>query len=351
MRKTLSAFLLFLIPFISGCAGQNWLLAPSPPVQTHKVFTKQGSGETILYLDGEDWYGLIDLQGFTDIDLGLESIDQFLWRGNRQNINISIFAEQTKSSSDSDACLKSLHERMPYRRTTPVETKDLGGRKIMAYTSKGRKYIEYCPYYKGYCFNFHFSMKEKMPESAIAGVLDSIVFVDSSAIKVQLAKIFRVYDRSIQVPVPDAWKPEYKFDLLHIPAITFKPAEGSGFHVYLAPYWGVERWSVTEDQVVGMARKKMAKWVDRSPSVLLVEESHEKDYTIAYFDAEDKSCHPEDPTEFPFVRQGCVLLDGYVFSFTIMYREESRGEAKTATDAITHAKILDHGSVPTLLLP
>jgi hypothetical protein len=45
------------------------------------------------------------------------------------------------------------------------------------------------------------------------------------------------------------------------------------------------------------------------------------------------------------------MLDGYVFSFTILYRESGRADAQTGIDAIAHAKILDAGSVPILTLP
>lgn len=352
MRKALSAVLLVLISFVSGCAGPNGFLAPSSePDRSHRVFTKQGSGETVLYLSGEDWYGLINLEGFTDIDLGLDSIDQFLWRGGPRNVNIKIFAEETSSCKDSNSCLKRFHEQMPYRRTTPVEMKEIHGKKVMIHSSNGRKYVDYCPYYKGYSFNFRFSMKEGMDERAIAGILDSIAFIDSGSVKVQLAKIFNVYDKKIQIGVPDTWKPHYKMELFGIPAIVFTPQEGDGFNVYLSPYWGVKRSSVSEDEVVNLARKKMARWADRSSTELSLQVIREKNVTMAYFDATDSHYHQEDSGEYPFLKQGCVMLDGYVFSFTILYRESGRADAQTGIDAIAHAKILDAGSVPILTLP
>ncbi len=350
MEKTQTAVLLVLVFFVCGCAGPNRFLAPPVPDRSHKVFTRQGSGETVLYL-GEDWYGLIDLKGFSDIDLGLDSIDQFLWRGGPQNINIKIFAEKAGSCRDIHSCTKSFHERMPYRRITPVENRDISGKRVMIHSSKGRKYVDYCPYYRGYCFNFHFSMKEGMDERAIAGILDSISFIESSSIKLQLAKIFAVYDKMLQIDVPDAWKIFYRLELLSIPAITFTPAEGSDFQMYLSGYWGIERSSVSEDEVVNMARKKMAKWSDRSSTELSLQVMRKKNVTMAYFDVTDTHYHPEDAGDYPFLKQGCVMLEGYVFSFTIHYRESGRADAQAGIDAIARARILDTGSVPTLSLP
>lgn len=352
MKKTLSAVLFFLIPLISGCAAQNTFLAPPPPPDySHKVFTKQRSGETVLYLDGEDWYGLINLDGFSDIDLGLDNLDQFLWRGSKNNINIKIFAEKTSDCRDSDSCMRSLHERMPYRRTTTVEKKDISGKKVMIHSSKGRTYVDYCPYYRGYCFNFHISMKEGTDESAIGGLLDSISFVDDTSVKVQLAKIFNVYGKMLQIGVPDTWKHLYRIELLSIPAIMFTPAEGDDFQMYLSGYWGLERSSVSEDEVVNMAKKKMAKWGERSSTKPALREIREKNVTMAYFDATDTHYHPQDPGEYPFIKQGCVMLQGYVFSFTILYTESGRTAAQAGIDALASAKMLDIGNVPTLALP
>lgn len=352
MRNTLSAALFILIPFIACCsAPKAFLSPPAPPDRTHRVFTKQGSGETVFYLNGEDWYGLINLEGFSDIDLGLDNIDQFLWRGSRQNVNIKIFAEKAGSSGDSDSCMKSLYERMPYRRSTPVEYKDISGKRMMIRSSNGRKYVDYCPYYRGYCFNFHFSMKEGADESAIGGILDSIAFVDSSSIKIQLAKMFNVYGKMLQIGVPDTWKPMYRLELLSVPAITFTPAEGSDFQMYLSGYWGIERSSVSADQVVAMARKRMAKWEDRSSTELSLREMRNGNIIMAYFDATDSYYHPQDPGEYPFLKQGCVMIEGYVFSFTILYGENGRDDAQAGIDAIAHAEILDPGDVPSLTLP
>jgi hypothetical protein len=121
--------------------------------------------------------------------------------------------------------------------------------------------------------------------------------------------------------------------------------------MYLSGYWGIERSSVSADQVVAMARKRMAKWEDRSSTELSLREMRNGNIIMAYFDATDSYYHPQDPGEYPFLKQGCVMIEGYVFSFTILYGESGRDDAQAGIDALAHAEILDPGDVPSLALP
>lgn len=350
MWRISAALVAGMVLFISGCTAQKGYVVGPFAHYSHETFAKEATGETGLYVAGEDWYTLIDLKGFESIDTRLESTDQFLYRENGGRIRVSVFAEKTDAAKDSSACMKRVYKSLPYRRTAGVEPRDIGGKKALVQTVGRTKQVDYCTYYKGYCFDFRFVMDRKTNESAIAGILDSIAFVDDAAIGERMRKTFYINEKKIRLAVPDTWNHAFKAGLQYTPSIVFTPSEGNGFRLYLSPYKGFETLKISPEDVRGMAMAKMSAWDERAAIAPALKEIRDLDAVIWYFDVKDRYYHEEDVGDYPFRRQGFALVENSVLQFTMLYRESGKEDVDKALDAIARAEVLSLYTDPRISL-
>ena len=127
MKKRL-VFILSLFAMIlhaaTGLADEYGKVRGPFTVYSHETFVKDDTGETGLHIDGENWYALIDLSGFTDDKAVFTRPSQFLFDKSKEGIIVTIFAEKAAGVTDAKPCRTSG----PY---TPVQyEKDLGGKTV-----------------------------------------------------------------------------------------------------------------------------------------------------------------------------------------------------------------------------
>jgi hypothetical protein len=351
MRKTVFFALFAAALLANGCAGEKGFLESPFEHHSHETFIRAGTGETGLYIEGEPWCALIDLHGFRNSGMSVESSNEFLVRRNSKGIFVSVFAEKIDTVTSDESCQRSIYRRLFHQKAAEPRLRTIGGRKVLFNTYEGWKQIDYCPYYNGYCFDFQFSMKENVSEKALQGILQSIVFVDDLSSKGKIQKIFYLYNRQLQLGMANTWKYTMKEGFPNTPTIVFSTADGNAFSLHISPYAGFEKNSeVTRDEVVKLLRDKMARWQERNAEVPVVIEiiNDRKELYLTYFDVKDMYYHQGDYEEFPFLRQGYVMMGNVVFSFRLYYRDEGRDDAEKGINALEHMKLLDITTEPVI---
>lgn len=350
MKKVFFFISATLAVFASGCAGERGNVEGPFAQYSHETFIMEGTGETGLYIDNEPWYALMDLHGFRSIDMGVKGSDEFLSRKNDQDITITVSARKIDAVEDDASCRKGVHKQMPYRHTAKVEVRTLGDRKVLIHTVNRKKRIDYCPYYKGYCFDFEFSMNEKINNSAIQGILESIVFIEDSSMRSKIEKIFYIHDKKLQLSIPDKWKYTFKTGFQNTHSILFTPIEGKGFLIYLSPFSGFDGKTLSLREARDFLARRMAKWEDRAVEKPAVQDFPNEKITIAYFDVTDRYYHEGAANEYPYQRQGYAVIDGTILSFWMLYGEDSREDAGKALESLVHAKVMDLYAEPAIHL-
>lgn len=350
MRYTLLFLSLTILFIISGCASQSGHIDGPFAVYSHKTFVVEETGETGLFIDGEDWYALMDLHGFANADSGIESQNQFLVRKDLRKVTASISAQKTDPAEGEADCRKNVYRELPYRHTAELDIRNIGNKRVMAHTVLREKQIDYCPSYKGYCFDFRFSMDEKMNDDAVQGIIDSIVFIDDAAIKGKLPKVFLIYNKKLQLPLPDNWTYAFKSGAASVPSIVFSPSEGNNFQVYLSPFSGFDGSESSWKKAKASLERKLAKWEDRAvekPSLKMPDSS---DVTITYFEFADRENHQEDPSEFLYQRHGYAIIGDCILNFSILFKEEGRADADKVFDSLSKAQVIGMYQEPTISL-
>jgi hypothetical protein len=349
MRKTVFFAFMAAALLLSGCASKRGYLQGPFGNYTHETFLREGTGETGLYLEGETWCTLVDLNGFRDVNKPLESSNQFLARKNSKDILVTVSAEKIDTATNEETCRKSIYRNQFHR--TDVYVRTIGNRKVLLNTYEGRKQVDYCPFYKGYCFDFQFTMDAKTSEKALQGILQSIVFADDLSLRGKVQKIFYIYDSKLQFGMPDTWKYRFNSGLMTKPAIVFQPVTGDAFTLYLSPYEGFDRGSaVSRDKLKALFGENMSDWQERNaddpPVVELIDE--QEGLYIAYFDIKDQYYHADDSGEYPYERHGYAVKGKAAFLFRIFFREEGRADVEKAISALAHMKILDIDTEPVI---
>ncbi len=351
MRRMIFIALFALVLCVSGCAEKTGYVVGPLGFYTHEAFITEGTGETALYIDGEPWYALIAIHGFKYYGDGMESDTQFLSRKDEQGGVVKIFASKIDDVKDDTACRVRIYRNLVNRYTAKAEFQDLGDKRILTYTLKGKRYVDYCPYYKGYCFDFHFAMDEKIKIETLKGVIDSIAFIDDEAFRTRISRLFSVYDRRIQISVPPEWKHVLRGGIQYDPSIVFTPAEGNDFKIFLLPCAGFKGQTFSEETLHKKALSMMARWDDRASEKPSLQELRSVNSVVFYFDVTDKYYYKEDPGAYPFQREGVVIIGDIAFSFTIYYRENTKQDADKGLNAIARLGLLDPPIEPIVSLP
>lgn len=344
MRKPALFLLISITLLATGCAGKKAHFDGPFGLNTHETFLREGTGETALYLENEPWCTLIDLHGFRDVDLPRENPDEFLLKKNSRGIFVRACAMKIDEATTEETCRKSLYKKLYNRKNSEVYLKTISGRKVMSTIYEGRKQLDYTPFYKGYCFDIQFVMDAKIADKEIERVLKSIVFVDDPALKSKFKRLFHIYDKKVQLAMPDTWNYEFKAGLQYTPAITFTPVSGDAFSMHLAPIAGFEKGSsITREQVLELFKEKKEKWQERNaedPPIIELINDRDNLY-ITYFDVKDLRFTPGDEGEYPYHRLGYAMMGKAAFSFIMMYTDEGRAEVERAITLLEHMKIME----------
>lgn len=229
MKYPKLAWIILTTFFLFGCAGSYAEPKISGPfvTYTHETFTTREAGETGLFIDGEDWYSLVDLKGFFDLNQVFVSPYQFLFYAS-DRIRLSVFAEQLPGVVDSESCLN--HHVSRGNQTS------LGGKRVGIDENNVITSIWYRPYYKGYCFNFHFSTDRLLPVvDEIVKIIKSVRFVDGHFSNADVNKLIYYGNKRIKISIPDSWRISFHGrNKNSLSAIKLQPMEEGGFDVLMA---------------------------------------------------------------------------------------------------------------------
>lgn len=311
-------------------AAQNskWFVA-----YPHETFVQRTTGMTGLFIDGENWYSLINLNDFEDIDMPFVGPSQFLFQENQRNTRISIFAEKLPKVKNPESC---LDHYVPERNQINFCGNRVGIIELNMMTS-----IHYYPYYKGYCFDIHISAKKENRESDVCKIISSIRFVDGDFSDVVIKKLIYYRDKRIQLLIPDSFTTSYDDgSLKSIPSVVIRPQKGRSFEMRLSIFPSKDGSSVSEELIKRNAQQQMAHIAKGSVNELRLIEMVNDDVRIFYYVAEDKNYKPSVNEDFRFICQGFASVSGSVMYFTILHRESGQDILQQGLYMIANAKIL-----------
>jgi len=336
---------------LAGCTDIRWYVAGPFAKNAHEVFIKDSTGETCLYIDGENWYTLIDLKGFEDVVMPMEgpfSPNQFFIRKDKEDCYIRIYTQKLATADNEEDC----RDHFNYDLSRDYELIDIGGKTVTVVETelplgiKEKRTAYFCTYYGGYCLVFCIKMNERIDEDKIGRILGSITFVDDDTIRNRNKDIFYVYDKKLQLAVPKDWRYEFQKDIKQS-SIILEPLNGNGFKILMSPlnrFDGPSKLSVIRKTTVEI----MSRWNERSEIRPALQEMASDDVTLYYFDAVDSTHDPDAPGDYPMVRQGLASINGSALYFTILFSEDGKDEALLGFDAIANARVMDLSDVPNI---
>ena len=103
MQRILMVTVIMLMLCPAGRADQSVKVYGPFATYSHETFTKNDTGETGLYIDGENWYALINLKGFEDEDIVFSGPTEFFFK-RKDKMIASAFAEEMKNVSHQPSC-------------------------------------------------------------------------------------------------------------------------------------------------------------------------------------------------------------------------------------------------------
>ena len=334
MKKILIIAVIVFMVCTEGWAEQRVKVNGPFASYSHETFLTNDTGETGLYIDGENWYALINLKGFEDEDIVFSSPTEFLFKKNNKMI-ISAFAEEMKNISSDKSCLDKM---------VPKEyQKEINGRKVAVRDDGlGRESLNYYPYYKGYCFDFHFSFPAK-DEKKVSDIMETIKFVEGKFSNVRVKKYFYTYDKRIELVIPSDWKVTFDENLAKkMPTIKFLPEQGNRFSIMVSPYGKIWGKPVSVDTVKQNSLEQFEQLANSAVEKPVLKELKNGNVNMFYFcDLQDKDYKPNNQNEFPFLCRGHAEIEGSALYFTMLYREKGSADVKDGLYAITNSKILD----------
>jgi hypothetical protein len=253
---------------------------------------------------------------------------------NNKGIRLSAFAEKYPGVKDSRSC---LNHYVPESYQKKLGSKTVGIMESDMITS-----IYYRPYYKGYCFDFHFSANNKEGIDKISKIIDSIQFVDGSFSKASIKKFIYYSDKRIQLLIPDNYVISYNSGTRgSIPSIVLRPKNGKSFKMNVSIFTSKTGSPIPKENIRRNAQLQMADIAKNSVNEPKLMEIAEKETTVYYYVAEDKNYKPSNKEEYPFLCQGYAAVDGSVLYFTILYREAGQEISNQGLDIIANARILN----------
>lgn len=318
-----------------GSATQTAMARDLFVTYPNQTFIKTDTGETGLFIEGQNWYALIDLSGFEDSDMPFVAPSQFLYQNYQNIVRVSAFAEPPRKGTDPEFFMSWF---VPKEFWKKLNDKTISVDKRALMTS-----VHYCPTYKGYCFDFHFSTQdETQGMKKIEEVINSIKFIEGTFSNVKLKKLFYTADKRLQMLIPDHWK--YRFQEAtqdFPPTIYFNTAQEERYQMAVTIY------PYKDDRPALMEKARSARQYGMSQVQKHVKDKptlHEFENDrmhIFYFQVDDKNYNPEDKKDYRFITRGWAVMERSIVFFSIFYRESGLEEAKLAWEAMTTAHMVD----------
>jgi hypothetical protein len=350
-----------------GCAdiGESVAADATPSlliVYPNQVFSTGKPGQLGLYIEGEDWHVLADMPGFEHQELPFTGPSQFLFmRNDTSGTTATVFAERIDGANSEESCRRHYARGVQEGRDrTASFVGDKGkvgevaeieahGKTLLMYdwsiSEFGPKKVKFWrrtmywyPYYRGFCFDFHFSVASAAVQDDVLKVFDSVTYVAHKPIE-EIDRLF-YFDRfRIRLSIPIDWQyasrppppgPRGGIELL--------PAYGQDFSFLVIPHGGIRP---SGPQPKDMAEESRIRLASRGVPVSGVSEVCTGDTCLYSFEYTDSRCDRPDPRCFPYWRQIYAKIGDEFLGLSSGYRNTGKGAADRIAAAFSHAKVLD----------
>jgi len=352
-----------------GCAGSGEAAAADatpPPLTVYppQVFSTGKPGQLGLYIEGEDWHVLVDMPGFEHIEERFISASQFsLMHNDTSGGTATIFAERIDGANSEESCRRHYARGVQEGRDrTASFVGDKGkvgevaeieahGKTLLMYdwsisefgpqkVKFWRRTMYWYPYYRGFCFDFHFSVASAAAQDDVLKAFNSVTYVAHKPIE-DIDRLFYFFDwLRIRLRVPIDWQYGY------VPPppggtgeIGLRPSSGLEFSFFVKPLRIPETaQSADAKAILEEIRRFQAA---RGDSVSPVQKLCTPNTCVYYSDLTASNYDSSNPRRFPYGRIGFARFGDVVLRIDLLYHDSSKGAAERMTSALSWAKILD----------
>lgn len=235
-KLILSLFCGTVLLIAVGCAGigESAAADATPPpltVYPNQVFSTGKPGQLGLYIEGEDWNLLVDMPGFEHYEQPFTAPTQyFLMRNERTGTLASVFAERIEGANSEESCRRHYAPSVQGARNSTAKFVRLGKGdigKVSEIEAHGKtlqvfeytipefgpqkelfwqKSINWYPYYRGFCFDFHFTVTRPVAQEDVLKIFDSLTYVARKPVE-DIDRLFYFFDwLRIRLRVPIDWR-------------------------------------------------------------------------------------------------------------------------------------------------
>jgi hypothetical protein len=278
---------------------------------------------------------VVDLRGFEDEQMRFSRPSQFLFQRNGATV-VTIFGDEGSHPVADGEPSTRFH--------FPKEgMKEIGGIPVGVL---GNESLWYHVYYRGFCFQFHFTTtSDPSGEALVEKVLKSIRFVDGKVNNAKAKRMIYIGNRRMQMTIPESWNYSVNNDGTSgkgIPTMAFQMTDNNTAKMLLSPVKGFNPADsdATVENIKAFVSKNMSEISAESVNVPVMKKTTGGKATVYYFDAEDKGYSPNKKEDYPWLRQGALLENGAAIYFTIFYHSQTEELADKALDALSNVSML-----------
>ncbi|MCM8596442.1 hypothetical protein [Accumulibacter sp.] len=213
--------------------------------------------------------------------------------------------------------------------------------------STWRKTLHWHPFYRGFCFDFHFDVSSAAAEKDVLKALDSVAYVAEKPRDADIDRLFYFFDwLRIRLSIPIDWK----FAFRRPPpgpagGILVHPGKGPMFSFLITPLgratsgpspWQPEIRAEEERQGFEARGDRVSRLSSRCTESGCF---HYFDVTLRRDDSSDDSSPGDHGPQYR--RLGFAKIGDVNLLLSMFYGDDSTRDAERFTDAINRARILD----------
>lgn len=343
---------------------------PALTTYPSQVFTTGKPGQLGLYVEGEDWHLLVDMPGLEHFEERFTSGSQFsLMHNNTSGTTASIFAERIDGANSEESCRRHYARGVQEGRDrTASFVGDKGkvgevaeieahGKTLLMFdwsisefgpqkVKFWRRTMYWYPYYRGFCFDFHFSVSSIAAQDDVLKVFDSVTYVPRRP-SADINRLFYFFDRlRIRLSIPIDWQYTYRRPPPG-PAggIELRSGKGQSFSFLVFPL-GRTRSAAASGQPEAVAEAARRSYEERGATVSSLQTQCAAGNCVYYYDLtvrEDDSAYAHDfrYNAVQYHRQGWAKFGEMVLGLSLLYGDSSKDAADHVTAAFSRAKVLD----------
>lgn len=349
-----------------GCAGIGESVAAdaTPPLLTvypNQVFSTGKPGQLGLYIEGEDWHVLADMPGFEHQEVLFTAPSQFFFMRNQASeTTASAFAERIVGANSDESCRR--HYVSAAQRSRDSTARLVGDKGTVSEVSEieahgktlqtfeftifgpqkdtyWRKAIHWVPYFREFCFHFHFDVSSPAGEQDVLKIIGSLAYMPQKPRNVDVDRLFYFDRLRIRLSIPIDWQYAYRRPPPGpLGGIELLPAYNQDFSFLVVPF-GRIRSSASQPKEVAQAYH--ARLASQGADVSVVNEVCKGDTCVYSFDHPEPRCDRPSPGCFPLWRRMFAKIGDQSLGLSLGYQGTSKAAADHVAKALSQAKVLD----------